>query len=75
MPALTFSPVIDGVELKEHPTVLAATGQFSNFVPLLLGSNENEGTLFNPLPANVTEDVVRRPGVECVTCDVCVACV
>jgi hypothetical protein len=30
----------------------------SSQVPLLLGSNENEGDLFNPLPVDVTADGV-----------------
>ena len=29
-------------------------GKFSNPVPLMIGTNENEGVLFNPLPMNVT---------------------
>ncbi len=32
----------------------SAPGKFSNHVPLLLGSNENEGVLFNLLPLDVS---------------------
>lgn len=33
-----------------------AQGKFSNPVPFIVGSNENEGTLFNPLPFSITAD-------------------
>ena len=49
-----FSPVIDGVELTETPAALAAAGKFANVVPLLLGSNENEGCLFNHYSRDVS---------------------
>jgi hypothetical protein len=34
-----WSPVIDGVELTAHPTVLAAQGKFNKGIPVLLGTN------------------------------------
>lgn len=43
---LTWSPVIDGVELSADPRVLLAAGQVAD-VPILFGANMNEGTLFN----------------------------
>jgi hypothetical protein len=35
-----------------------AAGKFYNVVPLLIGSNRDEGTPFNFLPQNVTADTV-----------------
>ena len=59
IPGAAFSPVIDGVELTEPPAELAAAGNFSNVVPLLLGSNENEGCLFNTYSRDVSSaDIV-----------------
>jgi hypothetical protein len=52
---LPFTPTIDGVEFSEHPTLLASQGRFSNPVPVLLGSNENEGVTFIPLATNATQ--------------------
>jgi para-nitrobenzyl esterase len=40
--------VIDGVELTDLPENLAAEGKFSNRVPVLMGTNRDEGTLFVP---------------------------
>ena len=40
-----WSPVIDGVELVAHPAVLASEGEV-NQVPVLLGTNADEGTEF-----------------------------
>lgn len=53
-----WSPVIDGVELMEHPVNSFEAGRIVNKVPLLLGSNHDEGTLFNRLPKNVSLDAV-----------------
>lgn len=41
---LEWSPVIDGVEFTEHPMKLAAAGEF-NRVPVLMGSNRDEGEM------------------------------
>jgi carboxylesterase type B len=41
-----WSPVIDGVELTAHPAILAAAGQFNKGVPVLLGTNADEGSTF-----------------------------
>ncbi len=43
--AVTWAPVIDGVELTDFPIRLATAGKVAR-VPLLIGSNRNEGTLF-----------------------------
>lgn len=42
---LVWGPVIDGVEILDDPRKLAAAGKF-NKVPVLLGTNMDEGTLF-----------------------------
>ena len=44
-----WSPVIDGVEFPDFPEKLAAAGKIHN-VPVLLGSNRDEGTLFTHAP-------------------------
>jgi len=49
-----FVPVIDAVEFKTHPLLLAKNGTFSNPVPLLVGTNQNDGSSFNELPVNAT---------------------
>lgn len=52
-----WAPVVDGVELTDLPTTLLAQGKFSR-VPVLEGSNLNEGRLFmlwgDGLPTNAT---------------------
>ncbi|RYG51932.1 hypothetical protein EON67_02350, partial [archaeon] len=49
---LQYSPVIDGVELTADPRALLAKGAV-NPVPIMLGFNMNEGTLFNSAPDNL----------------------
>jgi carboxylesterase type B len=49
-----WSPVIDGVELTDDPRKLMAAGKFSN-VPVLIGANKDEGTIFNPAPLDLNE--------------------
>jgi carboxylesterase type B len=44
-----FAPTVDGVELTDLPEVLAAQGKIHD-VPILLGSNRDEGTLFSQAP-------------------------
>ena len=41
-----FAPVIDGVELTAHPSVLAASGSVAPGVDVVFGSNRDEGTMF-----------------------------
>ena len=43
---LTWSPVVDGVELTAMPQTLANTHGFASTVPVLFGTNRNEGTEF-----------------------------
>lgn len=49
-----WSPVVDGVEILSEPHVLASHGQWAK-VPVLLGTNHDEGTIFNPLPRNCSD--------------------
>jgi carboxylesterase type B len=42
-----WAPVIDGVSLLAHPKVLVKRGEV-NRVPVLMGTNRDEGTLFTP---------------------------
>jgi len=44
-PVMPWGAAIDGSLLKDNPLTLLQKGQF-NRVPLLLGTNENEGSLF-----------------------------
>ena len=53
---IDWGPVVDGVTLKRHPRVLTEEGLF-NRVPILMGTNQDEGTQFThiPLHANQTD--------------------
>jgi len=44
---LPWAPVIDGVELNDHPITLVKQGKWAD-VPLLHGSNLDEGAMFDP---------------------------
>ena len=46
---LEWSPVIDGVDVVGDPRQLAAAGKASN-VPVMFGTNRNEGTIFSTCP-------------------------
>jgi len=50
-----WGPVIDGVEITEAPEILAKKGMFHK-VPVMVGSNANEGTIFTKLPHSLTEE-------------------
>jgi para-nitrobenzyl esterase len=41
-----WQPSVDGVNLPDHPRVLLDQGQISQAVPVILGNNKNEGTIF-----------------------------
>lgn len=41
-----WSPVIDGVELKEHPMDLLKSGRVAPGIKMILGANKDEGTSF-----------------------------
>ncbi|KAI1130999.1 Alpha/Beta hydrolase protein [Nemania abortiva] len=51
-----WNPLVDGVFLTDYPSVLAETGSFIK-VPLLLGSNSDEGISFSPTGFNTTADI------------------
>lgn len=53
-----WSPVIDGVALSNFPQALISAGKYNHLVPLLLGSNRDEASLFMTPPSflpNLTE--------------------
>jgi len=49
-----WAPVIDGVEITAAPEKLAAMGLIQH-VPVIVGSNANEGSIFSVLPHSLTE--------------------
>ncbi|KAL6801449.1 Alpha/Beta hydrolase protein [Trichoderma sp. SZMC 28013] len=51
--ALSYLPRPDGTVLLDSPEILASKGQFAK-VPLLLGDQEDEGTLFSVYQLNLT---------------------
>lgn len=48
-------PVVDGVNMPDQPAAMLAGGQFAK-VPVLLGSNKDEGSIFFALGLTVTSD-------------------
>eukprot|EP00927_Polykrikos_kofoidii_P046035 TRINITY_DN4021_c0_g1_i1.p1 TRINITY_DN4021_c0_g1~~TRINITY_DN4021_c0_g1_i1.p1 ORF type:complete len:638 (-),score=85.72 TRINITY_DN4021_c0_g1_i1:91-1923(-) len=57
-PLMPFGPVVDGTAagLMETPLELVRRGEFSK-VPLLLGSNKDDGAYFGPLVPFLTGDI------------------
>jgi para-nitrobenzyl esterase len=51
----TWLPVVDGFNIPDQPGNLLAAGMFSK-VPIILGSNKNEGTIFFKIGLTVTSD-------------------
>ncbi|KAI1494514.1 Alpha/Beta hydrolase protein [Biscogniauxia mediterranea] len=51
--ALSYLPRPDGVILPDSPNVLAAKGQYAA-VPMIIGDQEDEGTLFSLFQPNIT---------------------
>lgn len=49
---LEWSPVIDGVEVIDDPRALLAAGKVAP-VPVMMGFNADEGTLFNSAPTDL----------------------
>lgn len=49
-----YNPTVDGVELFTHPWISAAKGDVAD-VPVLHGTNLDEGSMFLPLPFDVQE--------------------
>eukprot|EP00405_Crypthecodinium_cohnii_P012793 CAMPEP_0206434000 /NCGR_PEP_ID=MMETSP0324_2-20121206/8862_1 /ASSEMBLY_ACC=CAM_ASM_000836 /TAXON_ID=2866 /ORGANISM="Crypthecodinium cohnii, Strain Seligo" /LENGTH=563 /DNA_ID=CAMNT_0053900361 /DNA_START=85 /DNA_END=1776 /DNA_ORIENTATION=+ len=58
-PWLTWSPAIDGVELIGHPYELARRGQVT-MVPILHGTNLDEGSMFTLASTNATEEQLQK---------------
>lgn len=54
-----FSPVVDGVELLTHPWIAAEKGLVHD-VPILHGSNTDEGAIFTPLTKSASEEDVTQ---------------
>ena len=57
---MDWGPVIDGVELTRSPADLAAEGKLHD-VPVLLGTNRDEGTMFVRLASARMHAGLRRP--------------
>jgi para-nitrobenzyl esterase len=63
---VTWSPTIDGVEMLEHPLKLVeasgahdgAPSALPNLVPMLHGTNRDEGAAFETLPTEVNTSVL-----------------
>ena len=51
---LEWSPAIDGVEILDDPRVLLAAGK-AHDVPVLVGFNKDEGTMFAKAPKDLNE--------------------
>ena len=50
-----FQPTADGVEATTHPWISLSNGQVAD-VPILHGTNTDEGSMFCPLNHNATSD-------------------
>ncbi|KAI8944018.1 sterol esterase [Xylaria longipes] len=53
--ALSYVPRPDGVTLPDSPDVLAKTGRYAA-VPMIIGDQEDEGTLFSLFQSNITTE-------------------
>lgn len=53
--ALSYVPRPDGVALPDSPDVLARTGRYAA-VPMIIGDQEDEGTLFSLFQSNLTTE-------------------
>ena len=58
-----WSPNVDGFDLPSDPAVLLASGDIAD-VPVLLGSNDDEGSLFFAFGNPVTDDATYLAYVE-----------
>ncbi|KAF2097525.1 carboxylesterase [Rhizodiscina lignyota] len=57
-PSLTWNPLVDGNFLRGFPSQLLVDNNFKK-VPLLIGANSDEGTSFNPSPANNASQIFQ----------------
>lgn len=61
LPVLHWGPVIDGVSMTASPQELIARGEYNNQVPIVIGSNRDEWSIFTLAntsfyPSRMTED-------------------
>lgn len=54
MPYIPWAPTLDGVEWSVHPYLLAEAGNLSSPVPIMQGTNVDEGAMFEPLDKQVS---------------------
>lgn len=54
-PTRMFCPTADGVEIVTHPWIALANGDVAD-VPVMHGSNSDEGALFTVLPRDATQE-------------------
>ena len=52
---LQWTPVVDGVDVIDTPTTLLAQGKVAD-VPVIFGTNRDEGTAFNSCPVDMPAD-------------------
>ena len=59
-PYIPWAPTLDGVEWSVHPYLLAAAGNLSSKVPIMQGTNRDEGATFEPLGMLVSTKALSR---------------
>jgi para-nitrobenzyl esterase len=52
---VSWFPMVDGLNIPDQPSTLLAAGKIAK-VPVILGSNKNEGTLFFTIGASAKDD-------------------
>jgi len=55
---IAWAPVVDGVEMTTHPWIALADGSVAD-VPVIQGSNQDEGALFTPVPKSASLEYVK----------------
>jgi carboxylesterase type B len=50
-----YNPTNDGVEIMTHPWIALTNGDVKD-VPIILGTNEDEGSIFTKLPKDATQE-------------------
>jgi carboxylesterase type B len=53
-----YYPTVDGVELTTHPWIALANGDVAD-VPILHGTNSDEGSMFSTLPSDATMEQLQ----------------
>jgi len=54
-----FSPTADGVEISTHPWIALANGEVAD-VPIMLGTNADEGAIFTYVPHTIGEEALHE---------------